>query len=189
MAEITTTFNPTPVLFPFDGLGEVDQRGTEVPRAAVVFVVAGGAVTLSGAGDTQRVVANLILPTNFSYVATDFNVRLQSADVGAWNEVGEISYADAGSSDRTFLASQELVSHGTVDNLATNISRIWCPCGPLLKALMLQVPNGSAPRCGVKIANPALNDAAGVLDLYARFLQYDINQTHHVTVNTATLVR
>lgn len=189
MATTQTLFTPRARMFAFEGMGSIDQKGVIVPRSEVTFVVSDGDVTVAAAGEDQRIFVSAILPPNFSYVLVDCFVRLKNANAADWNVVGEIGYGDSDGTDRTFLASQEIVSHGTVDVTATTISRIWCPCGSLLKVLLLQLRGKPAPRVSIFLANGTIDGAAGLLNVYLRFLQYDVNQAHHVQVNTAILVR
>ncbi len=190
MATTQTAFAPAPIVSPFTGLGTLSETvRASSPRSEVTYSILAGAVTVGAVGEDQRVFINCILPINFAYVVVDCFVRLLTADAADWGVVGELSCADSDSSDRTFLASQEMISSGTIDVPSTTISRVWNAAHPLLRTVMLKAPASAATRCAVSISNASLAGTAGTLDFYMRFLQFDVEQTHHVGVNWPQLTR
>lgn len=189
MATVQTSFVETPKLFSFDGLDLIDDPRTQVPRAELIFAVKDGSVTLSGAGDVQRVVVSCELPRNFAYVLTDVFLRLKCADVTNWQTVGEIAVSNSDASDRDYLASQQLVKNGLIDKGLSVVSSVWTPLGPLLKAVIIPVDKAALATVNLIINNDTEQQVVGTLNSFVRLLQYDILQAHHIQVNTATLVR
>lgn len=191
MATTTTSITPDPIINPFSGRGELGNYRSTAARAQIVFKINQVAVTVAGSGEFQRVVVNMNLPLNFSYTLADFSARISGVNADDWSNVGELTLNDSDGSNRSFLFSQEVISTGVIDEFGSNASkaRFYCPCGPFLRALMIQQPGLPAPLVFHTLSNPVIDGAVGVYSMYARFLVYDVNQTHHVEVNTPLLIR
>lgn len=195
MATTTTSFAPAATIKPFSGLDKIGNpyRAIQVPRAEVLFKIFNEAYLVAESAEFQRITVTCVLPVNFSYVLADFSSRIIAIDAEEWAAQGSLNLDDSDSTDRTFGFSQEVISNGPIDDLGTNATKVraFCPCGPFLRA-MLQSPLGSGaapPRLFHALSNPVADGAAGTFTMYARFLQYDIEQTTHVEVNTPTLIR
>lgn len=189
MAQIQTTITPAARIFPFTGLGETGQQRSMLPRAEVVFSGIDVAVTIAGAGDSQRLLIDCQLPLNFAYAIAECSLQLKSTDVVNWKPIGKLALQDSDATGRTFQTSVELESRGTIEVVSSALARVWTPNRPLPRIVMLQVPGEAQSRVDLSVSNATLDQAAGTAIFYVRVLQYDITQAHSVLVNTPQLVR
>lgn len=124
MALISTTFTPVAGYFPYTGIADVARtERSAIPRAEVVFSQIDGAVTLSGAGDTQRININMSLPRNYAYALVDANMAVTGADATQWLSVATMAVFNdlAAVTQKVHLQG---VSEGVV-NLAADLRRAY----------------------------------------------------------------
>lgn len=184
MAVVTTNIVPTQLQFPFSGFREPRAEVTSDARAEILAFVAGGSITLSGVGDTQRLIVTIDLPLNFAYVITDYVMELvgTAGDVFGFAAQGQAQLLNA-----VAAATQNIpvgvTSDGIAENAVTVDSRNYRLASKWSGVLL---PSTSSDRIRMQLvmANPTTNQGAYTINLSARFLKYDISQAHDLRVNT-----
>jgi len=181
MAVVTTTVTPTPMLNPFQGLGDMGLDRSRVPRADVVFSEKNTLIASPGAGNNSRIHVSCILPPNFAYAVAEIDVLVYGAP-STWNATGAAQMSIAGGA----TIPMELLSHGVSDANANGRNVYHCPT--ISKAMV--VPNDqSISSLLLVLDNQSDNSVAAALTFYVRFYQYNIEQVHHYNPNSPQLTR
>lgn len=188
MAVVTTSLTPGQRYFPFTGFTPQSDRTSDA-RAEVVAFISGGSITLSGVGDTQRLLVTIDMPLNFAYVITDFLMELVSTagDVFGFAADGQALLLTS-TSGAIVTIPLGVVSDGVAENAVTVDSRSYHLAGKW-SGVMIPDTSSDQIRLQVVMANPTTNQGAYTIQLAARFLQYDIMQAHDLRVNTPIPVR
>lgn len=189
MTTISTNFTPTASYFPFAGKGALTRDRSDVPRAEVRFLENGAAVTLSGAGDDQRISVICDLPINFAYVISELHLKLSSVVNGVtvtWQDVASASFRDGGSPQQRipFEGSSTGVSGPTQDQKANRIYQF-----NNLPLVIWKMAPGAMGNLQLTCHNINEEEPAVTMDFYARFLQFDLEQAIHYAPNVPTLTR
>lgn len=183
MAIITSDFDPEATPFPYAGMPDIVGQRTGIPRGEVAFNVDGGSVTLAGVGDTQRANVTCTLPGGYAYVLRETFLSMTAIDVEDWDDVGFGSFQDAEQSTvRKNRMLFQLVSAGAV-NITTAKRRCW-DYTILPKQVLYPASATEGAVYIATIINAVTNGAAGNLVFNARFLQFDIEQANHYSVNS-----
>lgn len=187
MAVISTTFTPDAEVFPFTGLGDLVTDRSDHPRGEVSYNILNGVVTAGAAGDSQALFVRCVLPANFSYALVDIYASLVGTALGDsddWDDGGlftMVEIVDGVQTMACFMGGHATGIAGVIK------SWIWP------KTVGRVVKGGSTAGAAIvptlNLQNQVLDGAANSLQFYARFLQYDIVQQHHIGVNTAILTR
>lgn len=188
MAALTQTITPTPDVQLFSGL----PGGTNniYPRARVSFD-SSNAITLKAAANTNTVIYIFNLPENFAYrfdqSYVSFNVAT-STEISQIEDLGvAIISLDNGSTifARSTLASKGLISDTTV----AGSQKCWVMEDPYQEVHQAVIPLGSTANPNIRwtynlFDNDNVNETVALAaDIHVSFLQYDIQQIFHVSVN------
>lgn len=190
MALVTTTLTPPPSIFSYSGMSDVVGVMTDVPRAEVHFTLDSGDVTLSGVGDTQRLIINCVTPQGYAYVMREVHFAMFADDIDDWGAIAWLGFQDGESAGtRSFRSPMEMFSDGTmVRGGGLTAARIWTP-----KAIVKQVVIPNDPKEGclleVFVNNNVTNGDAAIAFFSARLLQFDIEQANNFAVNNPSPVR
>jgi len=190
MTLITTTFTPEATPFPFIGPAPSQELwGTIIPRGEVDYVVSAGAITVAGVGDDQRAQVFCNLPRGFGYVMSECSAMIEGGDVAQWDNGAIFRLRDDNGGDqrwtvfRRFEASSSVISSG-----GTTKSKIYELLQPVpSKVIICDRP--AAGQLAVLFRNITTDQDAGLMNFFARFLQYDLNQAFRWAVNSPFPVR
>lgn len=185
MAVVVTTFTPNPQPFAFTTApGDLINR-TALPRAEIIHAVSAGEIVAAGVGDSQLLNVRIELPQNYTYVCVDVALAITGVDAGDWNANALFTIGRGDFQQWMSLESPGVTVYGT--GAASQIARAYKVPARLPKGLVLGAPTGS--NSTINVENGNLNGTAMEVRFYSRFLQYDIDQFHHVEVNTPSLTR
>lgn len=181
MAVVTTAFAPEARIFPWATVSKPDD--TIVPRAEITFSVVGGAVTVSGVGDTQEVEVTCTLPRNYAYVLADLFYSVALSETNLWPASSSSLYRAQAGPPVLYLEamSENLVGGGNWLNMRS----YRLDDKP---TLLLKTPDSTAVlQSQIHNSNTAQPDA--FLWYFARFYMYDFDQANRWEVNTPLLTR
>lgn len=166
------------------------KHGSNDARAEVRAVGNAIAVAATGAGDNQLVSIIINPPANFAYALVDFNLTM---------------VADTGTTYSFPLSGSCVMQDAAATAAASYITPLQIPAGPELlgdaadttrpgrtytlqdgyRGVVIPIASDGQVEFNFRIYNDTANDVAYHISNYvARFLQYDINQAHHVRVNS-----
>ncbi len=189
MAITQTTLTPDPMVFPFLGLGQLGLDRSNVPRSEIVFSGINEIVTLGGVGDEQRLDITCNLPQNFSYALAEFHADISTAGgtTNSWDVDAIAFLVDATGAGRSISVSMPVTANGVADDIV--LPRVVYDIGKVMSAVLVPPPNTSGAKLGVTFNNDIQGAVGALVTFYIRFYQYDIEQAHHYSVNTPTLIR
>lgn len=189
MAVITTTLAPEPDYFPLVGIQDQPQQQSYLPKGLMLFAIGevSANIPASGAGDSQFLIVNCELPRGFAYALQDCHFDIQGTDADAWLPATRVTLSSNATTAlaRTFIMT-EVQSIG-VAAIGTNL-RTYGLVNPM-KSLMIVESKAAAGHFGILITNETLNQSAITFHMYVSLVQYNIEQAHHVRVNTPQIVR
>lgn len=185
MADIDTTFTLAPEIFPFSGV-PTESSGIPVPLREYRFTLLAGAIALTGVGENQNVVAAMTLPTAYAYSMQDLHVQLVPVDVADANNMPQSclgTFRDGG----TTRVHMELHNKAMVIGGGGAQQRVYAPVDMPKVVLLPGTPDDSVSFL-VLVYNTTANTHAYTMGVYARFLQYTLDQARHWAVNTPSPV-
>lgn len=195
MAVILTTVSATPRRYPIIGaLGPPTSWGSQTPLAEILFAEGGVAITLAGAGDTQRYLINCDLPTGFAYAFMEGSVQLRetaAGDLADWDDTA-ITYITPNSdlvSDWVYFGCISKPAVGSYSAGSTVLQEATYTFKHRGLQKVMNPTNDGMPRLVFDVSNVQENKAAMTSFYYFRFLQYDLNQGYMSAVNSPTLIR
>lgn len=189
MALVQTTFTADTRRFSFSDTDAPDPAVPGYrPLGQLLMNVVDGAVPLSAAGDTQEIVCDFTLPSNFQYVLMDARAKIDGLGAVAadnWNNLGGAIYTSIVGqfASPLYEAGFEWLSQGASLN-ATRWDKFWRPVGELPK---YQLTGGGS--WTNRFDNTNAEDIAVVFNFQMWFWVYTIAQEFDALVNTPTLVR
>lgn len=193
MATDTTTIVPVETLFPYSGVTELLQNRSDFPRAEIIHARRDVTIPLTGVGDDSFVTIEGFLPLNFSYALTDLYFMIESA-AGATNNYEtslSMSFQDslftvagAGRTWELYLPNFARPALSTV--LSTQVLTYEFPMVP---SFIMRPPDGHQIGYTLGLINATTNDTAYNANFFARFQQFDINQSHSAIANLQTPIR
>lgn len=193
MAIVVTTVTPDASPFAWNDLPSSQSALTDVPRREIRYMSFNENVAAGGAGNNQLVASYLVLPAGYAYALVDLYVSLENRTAGAVNnfdDVGSVTFQDAiVDLDRHIEFPFDVISNGSA-SVSTDNKRVKSYVPTVMPKLVMK--SGSAnEQCQllVFVYNPTPNDYQYHFNLFARFLQYDVSQANHWSVNTPTLTR
>lgn len=189
MATITTAIIPPAIFLPYIGPDNtMDTWQSSIPRGEILFRVDDDAVLISGVGDNQLLTITASLPRGFAYVLAEANMKIQNADVDAWQDGCQFRLQDSIAAAR-WNSNSRFESGALVINNATAVfNKNYDLVRPPLQKLIV-CDRGDAGRLSVSCMNLTTNQAAGTVTFLARFYQFDLNQAFFWAVNMAFPVR
>lgn len=156
---------------------------TPIPRGEVVFSLINGAITVSGAGDNQLLLITATLPSGFAYVLAESYLSIKNADVDAWQAVARFRLRDSSNTPRWSI-HQRYEAGAVINETTANFTRTYqLNCTPMQKVMLCD--RATSGELVVSCMNLTLDQAAGTVDFFCRFYQFDLNQGFHWAVNTA----
>lgn len=193
MAIVTTNVVPTVEVFPLTGFSEPRAEKTGLARGLAIVRAKDAAIALTGVGDNQEVNLSFSLPRNFSYALTHMALGVTATTALTYNFALAVSGVLFDATDSTVRMTDIPIgmdcptvaiseSGGTAVESAT-----YKPTN--LFSGVLRAIDQQTVFFFLTLFNKTTNDGAYTIDFYAEFLQYDINQSYHVTVNSPIPVR
>lgn len=177
-------------IFPFVGINETVSSRTDLPRSEIRFFVTNESIAAATGGDDRVINLNFTMPENFSYALADGQWFVASAAAGGvcnfMTAQAQIQLAAGGTTQRRIGLETSITQTDQVQGAFSQ----WCT-GRIIsppKEVFLPDPNGQVSM-QIQIFDPTANGTAASFSMNMRFLQYDVTQTHHVSVNTPTLTR
>jgi hypothetical protein len=216
MATIVTTAPLTERYEPFTGLPELQRSQSGIPRAQVLYVARTASWSAPGAGNDRQLQFDISLDTNsnYGYVLTDCFVRVENQAVAGTVEcsaIGAVDIFPGGNITSSPWIATRLVAAPSRQNVAGNTaigtidadfynSAFVEPGGTGMrfvlqendkpKGIIYPYSNvGAASYVRIVIGESAINGGVYLYDFYARFLQYDIDQSYNFVINTPQLTR
>lgn len=182
MADILTTITVPGREFPYiNPYGEPVQWQTPIPRSEIVFNVVNSAITLSGSGDTQRVLINCFLPTTYAYVLVSAGFVIEGALASQWSDNAYVNIAD-GTSNGTLTWKKYLQAPSLLASASVGQGLRAYRVDPGLSKII--IPLVDAGKLEMISQDLNLNEAAINCSVFCRFLVFDRNQAQHWSVNT-----
>ncbi len=174
----------------FSGVVTDYQPNNPQPRGRVFFTES-ASITAKGAGDTKVTILSTTLPVGFAYAYESFFATLNDTtlDMVNYENLGlqGLQFSTPNLSNDVLLPVVSLGDNSF--SSATNSAKSYN-----LVKLFSNVIYSGTPNVGIVIKtsffdNEGVNaTAAHKLDFYVSFLQYDVEQAHHVQVNAPTPV-
>lgn len=169
---------------------------TIIPRAEVIFSQIGKAITTGGAGNEQRVVITLNLPAGYAYAFREFSFYMEdvddAGDMNDWDDTASLSIqnnaASAGASQWVWfgqITKPAIAGHSTV----TLLNGTWQLGYPEESLSKIIIPAAMGAKASVSIFNVTQDGGAMYSNLYARFMQYELNQAFRSILQTPIPVR
>lgn len=192
MPTTTQTINPVMSLNQWAGLSDPRRDKSIVPRGEVRFTSIAEDVTIPTAGEDGILQIVCVFPQNFAFVFGELSMKLAVGigDANTFEDCGQILIVS--SLPRTEAGQQtftEIKSDGNcLALIARGPQKVY---SPVAMSAMTYLPDrsGSNVEMHVTIGNATTDFDAGVLDFFARFYMFDVEQAHHFEVNTPSLVR
>lgn len=186
MSIINTTFTPAARLNSFTGIGDLPrQQRSAIPRGEVFFIINGGDVTKGEVGDTQRSRIDCTLPRNFAYALVGIHLNLYGVDITDWETIAN-SYISNDIAD--FDVNVPIVGVSPGPAVASGAGAMTYQFESF-KAIIVPRGADATPNLHIDISNYVTDGTAMITSIYARFLQYDIEQANHWEVNLPQLTR
>lgn len=184
MANVAIDVTPPGELFPFSTATGSVLGQSPFPRGRVSFRLNDQVIAAKIATNTTSAVIKLVLPANFAYVleylSADVIFATDVDDALKWDAVGELRMTGIGNGGRV----SQLFSEGQyATTLNAGSGRAWSTIQPYPLPLF-------SVASAVLEAQVLLNDSdvvnatvAGLLNLSASYLQYDIEQIYNMPLN------
>lgn len=197
MTLTTTTLAPKAELVPFiSPVPSQDLWNSIIPRGEIIFSEIGTAIITGGAGNEQRIVITLNLPAGYAYAFREFSFYLEdvddAGDVNDWDDTGSFAIQ----SDSTSATASKWVWYGQITKpavaghstiiLLNGTYQLGYPEESLSKII---IPAKAGAKASVQLFNVVQDGGAMYSNLYARFLQYDLNQAYRSILQTPVPVR
>lgn len=186
MATDTTTVNPTQTRFSYAGIPAIPADLSPVPRGEIRCYATGG-IAAPGAGDNQQFVINIDLPVNSAYAVADYAVRLLSGDANfnfPASLLGAFTNDVAAATVNVPIDMRSSAEFSTV-GLA---GRIYTPVR-VPTIVMLPATAQSQVQLHSSAYNTTADDVPYSYVIFARLLEFAIEQSHRWEVNTPQLIR
>lgn len=193
MGTTTQTFVAVVEINPWVGLDEVQTVHSGVPRGEVRFSVINGVVSVPTAGDDGIIEIDCQFPQNFAYAYGEMSMKI-AEDTGLttnnWQNNGQI--LTISSSPRPTAKQQafhNLQSPGEIMKLeGRSAEKIYAPVANTQLTYKAD-RNGANVEVKITVGNPTEDHGAALVNFFARYFMYDVEQANHYQVNAPTLVR
>lgn len=177
---------------PLSGYPEPASEKSWLARAMVEAAVVDGAIAAAGAGDNQRLIVDLTLPSGFTYVMCGFVLSIAKDAAGTMN-FGDNARLDmynaVTGSSRTLNVNMGAFSNGIANFGSANTERKDYKPWQVYQAPLIPATHTESIYWVFDIYNETANDAAYTMNLAACFLQYDIAQSYHTALYSQQPVR
>ena len=188
MATITTTPTLNERIFPFVGTNEVISRRTDLPRSTVRYSCVDVSIPASGAGNDRAISCSMAMPENFAYALTEVEALVRGpagGDIGFETAFSQIELFVGSTRVRRVPLSYKFDQGVQMSSVyrKSNVFRVEPP-----KEVFLPDAEGMM-FLTFQLMDATINGPDALFSFNCRFLQFDVNQAHHVAVNTPTLTR
>ncbi len=190
MALVNDSFVPTITRTVFLKPRDMVRELTPIPRALLNFSVAAAAVTLKAMNDTYRADVSIVLPFQFAYRLMELT---QTINQDIANDYASVPFL-------AVLNGIRRIPQGTTVRFPWNLVDTFQvgAADPPVEANMIRPMDGSVRPTGilqsiVPRVSPTINfhtfnintaaAAAGTLDFFASFLEYDLEQVERYPVH------
>lgn len=188
MATTTTTVSPQPVPFPYSGMPDVIGEKTGIPRGEISFSEPDGSIIVAESAELQRLNIRCCLPIGYAYVLREMHLSLSGADTADWSLFGHGIWQDAETASiRKHVMAFPLFSPGVIP--LETLTRSNYRSVNIPKQVVLPVSTAEGPILIATLVNPVADGTLMKFLFSARFLQYDIEQSFHYSVNSPAPVR
>ncbi len=157
------------------------------PRALVMFSILDGAITLKALNNTEELIISMVLDFRFAYRMVDLNASLTQDTANDWRAVAYLEMINSvrgtpvGTNTRYPIALQDTTIRDSSDD------ELWVAAGvpERLPHTIIQATRPAiAPTVNFNAVNiTAAAAAAGTVNFYASFLEYDIEQVENLPIH------
>lgn len=191
MAVVTTTVTPVVSIDPYTGVDELLQNRSDFPRSEIRHTRRDVTIAATGVGDNQFVSISGNMPQNFAYCLTDLFFSLESAAGNTNNFDTTIAFGliDSLSTGSARTWELHLPNLGSIAVKDADQKQIMAYHFQVMPSMVMSPPTGHQIGYELSAFNGTANDGAYLGNFYARFQQFDINQTINAAVNRQTPVR
>lgn len=185
MTTTTTVLEAKPFMFTgLEGLPEQDR--SRLPRGRIDFAES-SVVIAEGALEIQLWIVSCTLPEGYAYAIQEVHSGVAGtlADVANWDTAALGGFTDT---DNILISFDGVNVAGVTSISLTNTQRMYTFDIPP-KSIIVGSTGAAGTVLTVTHSNPTIGDAAIAGTFFASFMMYDIEQAHHVLVNTPQLVR
>ncbi len=189
LTSLTAEFNRTVFIKPPD----MQRLFTAIPRAIVTFHILNGVVDAKPVNDQQELIIGLTLDSSFAYRWIDLAFHLSQDVAHDWNNRGYLEITNAIRNLEAGMTQNHVIVFDDIVVVPGATERLTARTGvdPIVRYI-LQVPPGSAAGAAPIITMKASNEtaavgAAGTLNFYASFYEYDIEQVEMYPPHYAAL--
>ncbi len=192
MALVNDSFVPTITRTVFLKPRDMVRELTPIPRALLNFSVSGGTVTLKALNDTYRADVSLVLPFQFAYRLMELT---QTINQDTANDYASIPYL-------AVLNGIRRIPQGTTVRFPWNLVDTFQATDPPVEQNMVRPIDGHVRPTGilqsiVSRVSPTITfhtfnqtaaaAAAGTIDFFCSFLEYDLEQVERFPVHYPVL--
>ena len=193
MATVLTSLNPTQRPTTYAGAASIRREDSAIPVDEIEFSSKFSQVATPGAGNNQGLAIACAPPRNFAYVLSQIflELRTSGASTNNWPNVITGTLGNSSVTAQTdFLVPFELVSNGAglLQSDAGAESKVYCPSRAPGQVIVPRLP-GATAYLSIQSYNSTANDVAYLVNFYARFLMFTIDQVRNYQVSYPTPVR
>ena len=191
MAVVLTGFTAAFTRVPFVKPPDLQRMYTSLPRARVDFVVQDGVIPLKPVNDQQNVQVGVDLPTTFAYRMISSMIAVRQDQAFAWDAFGQLIITNAMRGQPLGQDNRHLIASENTREFTTSLSErlYFTNNDTAMPTYILQsLRTNVAPVVDFRLTNTdAVAAGAGVLNFFASFFEYDIEQTEAFPVHYAAL--
>lgn len=171
----TATFKREPFIKPPD----MQRMLTPLPRAIVTFLVNGQAVTAKPINDQEIVDIQVNLPIEFAYRMIDMDLRIRQDVAFAYQFGGELNTTSAIRGQVGITLSHPMIVIAETFSASPITQQGHWKLSSVPTYIMQSPRAGIAPFMDFRVVNnSAPAGAAGSMNFYCRFYEYDIEQVY-----------
>lgn len=171
----------------FTGLDTLPgQDRSRMPRGRIDFANSSSTITAGGA-EGQIWIVSCTLPENYAYVIQEVHSSIAGpiADIANWDTTALGGFTDTDN----ILISFDGVNVAGVTGVTVLLDNRQYTFDMPPKSIILADTGPTGTVLTVTHSNRTIGDAEVAGGFFASFMMYDIEQAHHVLVNTPQLIR
>jgi len=150
---------------------------TAMPRSLVTFIVNQGVISAKPLNDQQTVQVVVDLPVQFAYRMINGELMIAQDEAFAYTDGGELQSTNLMRGQALGVTTRHLMRSAEVLSFATIVAQHFWLVDRIPTYIMQSISAGVAGVLDFRIVNNnAAAAAAGTLNFYASFFEYDIEQ-------------